>query len=220
MIQRLGIIVILLIALALLLGLASIFHWPGFQFPSSTNNPPGAGEFDQSFNAGPLTVNYPAADFGLARAAGELPTNSYIPACESGFDYCLYYRGEAYAGTNFEKAGVRVNERADLAAERLCLETPPAGYTDQLAPIGAAATNLYSSTVFATGDAAAGHSAAGFLHRFYYRPSGQCYELETRVGQTQFANYPAGAIKEFTAADAQALQARLERIVSGVTFAS
>src|SRR5258708_11997428 len=51
----------------------------------------------------------------------------------------------------------------------------------------------YTTSVFSPiGDAAAGHYASGALYRLYLQDSSTCYEFETRLGQTQFANYPAG----------------------------
>lgn len=53
-------------------------------------------------------------DFGLAVHRHQLPVQSTIPPCDEGFDYCLYYLGGQFAGTNFRNAGIRIERRDDL----------------------------------------------------------------------------------------------------------
>ena len=152
-------------------------------------------------------------DFGLAVRPEEVLGRSYIPPCEPGFDYCLYYTGMEYAGTNFESAGLRIQRREDLAGEAACLTTPPAGYFD-LQPRVRRGDGFAVSTFAPVGDAAMGHYAEGKLFRLALASA--CYEFETRIGQSRFELYEPGSVKEFTRADKEALEARLHEVLSTV----
>ena len=155
------------------------------------------------------------ADFGLAVTDRQLLVRSYIPACDYGFDYCLYYYSPAYEGTNFESAGLRIQRRPDLVTAKACLTTSPAGYLDFEPEVRKG--DGYATAVFAPlGEAAVGHYASGELYRLFF--DGGCYEFETRIAQSQFLNYEPGTIEEFTEADAAALRARLWELLSQVRF--
>ncbi len=168
-----------------------------------------------------LSLTYPSSTYGLAVTKAQLPTTSYIPPCNESFAYCFYRVGEEYKGTNFESAGLRVAKRTDLTTERLCLNTPPEGFDASTEPSSTMTANAYSTSVFKdVGDAAAGHYAAGSLYRVYLRDTKVCTEFETRIGETQYANYPAGSIKEFTAAERTAVFAELAKLLTSVTIAS
>lgn len=169
---------------------------------------------------GTITFARPA-DFVLALNEQQVLVRSYIPPCNEGFNYCLYYKGTDYAGSNFESAGLRIQKRTDLSTERTCLTTPPSGFDSGMTPTKQKSENAYSSSVFGNvGDAGAGHMASGSLYRLYVRSNSKCYEFETRVGQTQFANYPEGSIKEFTQANQAALHAKLVSILQNVSISS
>ncbi|MBX4216213.1 hypothetical protein KW797_04690, partial [Candidatus Parcubacteria bacterium] len=138
-----------------------------------------------------FTFGYPS-DFGLAAAPEQALIRSYIPPCDEKFDYCLYYNGKEYEGTNFESAGLRIKRRADLAGAQ-CLTAAPGG-REGLSPASVKEESAYSKSVFSPlGEGAAGHTAEGALYRLSY--AGECYEFEMRIGKSQFANYPAGTIK-------------------------
>jgi hypothetical protein len=68
------------------------------------------------------------------------------------------------------------------------------------------------------GGAVAGHYSTGTLYRLEY--NGACYEFETRIGQSQFANYPSGTIQQFSDTDQANLQAEIVGILNGVTLSS
>ena len=68
------------------------------------------------------------------------------------------------------------------------------------------------------GDAGAGHYSTETLYRLEY--NGACYEFETRIGQSQFANYPSGTIQQFTDADEASLQDEIQSILNGITLLS
>jgi hypothetical protein len=171
----------------------------------------------QSVSDGTITLIYPTADFGLATSSQQITTRSYIPPCDADFSYCLYYIGTAYQGTNFDSAGIRVEKRTDLTTQSACLTTPPTGFTN-FTPTSTTAGDYAVSEFTPLGDAGAGHYSTGTLYRLEY--NGACYEFETRIGQTQFANYPSGTIQQFTAADEANLQAEIAGVMNGVTLSS
>jgi hypothetical protein len=217
------IVVIVLIAAGLLswkLGSKPI-PTPDNQVPSSATSTTGTSNFDQSISDGTITVGYSKNEFGLATNPSQILPKSYIPPCNEGFNYCLYYTGKAYEGTNFESAGVRIQKRTDLGNERMCLNTPPSGFDATKVPDNTNPTDNYSTSIFSNvGDAAAGHYSSGSLYRLFIRKNSSCYEFETRIGQSQFQNYPAGSIKEFTTQDQNDLQKKLKEIVNHVALSS
>lgn len=168
---------------------------------------------DKSISDGVITVEYPSDIFGLAANKAQITVSSYIPPCDDNLGYCFYYTGSAYSGTNFESAGLRVVKRTDLTTQAKCLSTLPDGFTNIKPEI--ASSSDYATSIFTPlNDAATGHYASGSLYRLAFQ--GNCYEFETRVGYSQFANYPAGSIKEFTTADQTIVQSMLEHILSEV----
>lgn len=194
------------------------------QSPGATSTPAAVGPtFDQNISDGDVALSFPSADFGLATNQQQLSSvHSYIPPCDEGFEYCLYYiNTSTYAGTNFETAGLRIEKRPDLDTESLCLNTPPAGFDPSIQPSATSSADTYSTSVFDNvGGAAAGHTAADTLYRVYDKTDGSCYEFDARVGQSEFGNYPSGTIQQFTSADETALQSELGQIVETLTLAS
>lgn len=185
-----------------------------------TPSPTATGQaYDQSISDGTITVMYPSVQFGLATTPGQVLVTSYIPPCAQGFNYCVYFNGSQYQGTNFESAGLRIQKRTDIAVEHLCLTTPPSGFSATTTPAATAAQNTYATSVFSpVGDAAAGHYSSGSLYRLFIRDGSKCYEFENRIGQTQFANYPAGLIKQFTASDQTVVSAQLLSILNTIVL--
>ncbi len=157
--------------------------------------------------------------FGLAVKPDQILVSGYIPPCDTDvMDYCLYFKDDTYKGTNFESAGLRIKRRADITTERPCMQTPPAGYDATVKPLGTHTDMDYSTSIFNSSGAAAGHFASGSLYRLYIRASSTCYEFETRIGETNFSNYPAGSIKEFTNEDRAALQQKIKGVLDNVTI--
>ncbi|MDE2019578.1 MAG: hypothetical protein KGJ13_04485 [Patescibacteria group bacterium] len=179
---------------------------------SSYANTAASSTSDQSISDGVISISFPSADFGLATTSSQILARTYIPPCSENFDYCLYYIGNAFQGTNFESAGIRIDKRTDLKTQTACLTTPPEGYTTAPSSTTTSA-DTYAASAFAVGGAATGHYANGTLYRLFYQPSGACYEFETRIGQSQFANYPSGTIRMFTSNDQGALQSEIQRIL-------
>jgi len=169
----------------------------------------------QNIADGATTILYPTADFSVATSTPQMTVHSYIPPCDPDFDYCVYYIGTAYHGTNFDSAGIRILNRTDLTTETACLTTPPTGYTN-FTPTSTTGSDYSVSEFAPLGDAGAGHFAKDVLYRVEY--NGACYEFETRIGQSQFANYPAGSIQEFTIADQTNLQAEMQMILANTTL--
>jgi len=170
---------------------------------------------DQSISDGEVKVSYSSQEFGLAVNDTQVLTHSYIPPCDSSFDYCLYYVGTRYVGTNFESAGLRISKRPDLASTEACIYTTPNG-SEKPSPVVATSSEYVAATYSPIGDAGAGHYANGAIYRVWY--DGACRELETRIGETQFANYPAGSIGLFTDTDRSDLQSSLNRMINSVTL--
>lgn len=181
--------------------------------PSGTAS--GSG---QSTSDGTINFTVPS-DFGLAVSQQQILVRSYIPPCDPDFNYCLYYNGSAYKGTNFESAGIRINKRTDLTGTSACLNTPPTGYTD-FTPTSTTAADYSIAEFTPLGNAGAGHYAIGTLYRVWYNGNNSCYEFETRIGQTQFANYPSGSVQKFTTDNQAAVQAEMMSILNGVTLPS
>jgi hypothetical protein len=212
------------VIIAVLIAVAFLITRRTVNAPTVTNNTPAATvtpiPFKQTVSDGSIIFGVPD-DFGVATTKDQVLVKSYIPPCSEGFNYCLYYNGTAFSGTNFESAGVSITKRKDLDSEQACLSTLPEGYAvgsgptpSNLVPKVLKQTD-YSSSVFSPiGDAGAGHYASGAVYRLF--ANGTCHEIETRIGQTQFANYPPGAIKQFTPADFQAMTARLGEIVDNI----
>lgn len=174
--------------------------------------------FDESVSDGTLTVSYPSTDFNSATSPGGVSVHSFIPPCgPDAFDHCIYYTGPTFNGTNFESAGVRIGQRADLTSESDCLTASPMGYS-ALTP-ATASTTAYSASAFSpVGGAATGHYASGSLYRLFYE--GSCYEFETRVGQSQFENYSTGTIQKFTLADEARIRSQLSGIIAHIRLPS
>jgi hypothetical protein len=171
----------------------------------------------RSVSDGTITLVYLTTDFGLATSSQQITTRSYIPPCDADFNYCLYYVGTAYQGTNFDSAGIRVEKRTDLTTQSACLTAPPTGFTN-FTPTSTTIGDYAVSEFTPLGGAAAGHYSTGTLYRLEY--NGACYEFETRIGQSQFANYPSGTIQQFTDTDQANLQAEIVGILNGVTLSS
>ncbi len=154
-----------------------------------------------------------APDFALATTSEQVTVRSYIPSCDQDFNYCLYYIGKDYQGTNFESAGIRIKKMS--ATTTADCFTPPQGGLHTSTHQGAD----YTMTVFSPlSNGAAGHYATGALYRLAYKNA--CYEFEARIGETQFANYPPGAIQQFTQQDGVAMQAKLIAALARITLPS
>lgn len=172
-----------------------------------------SADVDRHVMAGGVLEFERPPDFGLAANRHQLPAVSYIPPCESGFDYCLYYIDDAYEGTNFESAGLRISRREDLDHLTACLLTPPDGYVE-MEPRLHHGDGFVVSLFDPVQDAAMGHYATGSLYRLAI--GAECYEFETRIGQSRYEFYEPGAIGEFTEEDFRAMEARLLDLLDSV----
>lgn len=211
--------------LALVVLLVIVGVWIALKPGPAAEPSPGTATTTVSF---PQTLTTPSGItfgwqpdlYGLAVTPEQILTRSYIPPCDSGtpgFDYCLYRVGNQYEGTNFESAGLRIKQRTDLKTKNACLTTLPEGFTKMMPK--AEVTDDYTTSVFSpVGSAGAGHYASGSLYRLSYGST--CYEFETRIGETQYANYPEGSIKKFTDADRANVQKELLQLLGSITIAS
>jgi hypothetical protein len=192
---------------------------PGLEVGNNENfsneNPVDGLNFDQTVSDGAITISVPSSEFGLATNKDQILVHPYIPPCDENFDYCLYYNGSAYTGTNFESAGLRIQKRDDLKSQSACLAVQPAGYSG-LTP-KTESFDSYATSVFSPlGDAGAGHYSSGELYRLFY--DNKCYEFQTRIGESQFANYPEGSIKEFTKTSQSAMRLKLREILDAISL--
>lgn len=186
----------------------------------TTTSTTGVASSSQTTSDGTITFATPR-DFGLATTPQQVVVKSYIPPCEEEFNYCLYYNADTYKGTNFESAGLSITKLSGLTTTQTCMTTPPQGYDTSIKPTATSSTSDYSTSVFENiGDAGAGHYASGTLYRLFIQQNSSCYEFLLRIGETQFANYPAGTIKEFTDADRQSLNQALTNLLQSITFAN
>ena len=152
-------------------------------------------------------------DFGLAVTSEQVPEGGIIPPCTNEFSYCLYHDGATYENTNFISAGVSIKKRADLPTAPACLTTQPEGYTGL--SVSTSTGEGYAMSLFGPlDDAAAGSYSTGEDYRLF--ASSTCYEFVTRVGESQFTNYPAGIITEFPVTERESLLAVLRGIVNSV----
>lgn len=165
---------------------------------------------DWSLSRDGLTFTYPSV-FGLAMNSGQILASSALPPCDVGFDYCMYYLGSEYQGTNFASAGLRIDKRDDLQDET-CLTEEPSG--QDLTP-GIYTSERYVTVRFSPlGDSEEGQYSTGALYRIWYESG--CYELETRIGLSAYDEL--GAVRELTAEEQLGLESTLVGIVEGTTF--
>ncbi len=172
---------------------------------------------NQTVSDGTITVAYQPGQFGLATTPQQVLVTAYIPPCDPSFTYCLYYNGSAYKGTNFESAGLRIQKRTDITTKAMCVTLMPSGYTG-LVPNTLNGPDYETSAFGPLGDAGAGHYSSGAEYRLWYNNS--CYEFQTRIGETQYANYPAGTVKQFMDSDRANVQASLTAILNTVTLSN
>lgn len=213
--SRAGILISLVVVLAAVAGcLFYIRHGEILQTPEGETSTLGENLFEQSVVTSEITFFY-SKEFSLAIKEEQVLQTSYIPPCSPGFDYCLYYTGAAYAGTNFDSAGLRIQRRPDLLEQQSCLVTSSEGF-ENIEPVTFISEGYATSLFPALGDAGAGHSAVGDLYRLSYKD--MCYEFETRISASQYANYEPGTIVEFTNIDKTALEAHLQTIIRNILF--
>lgn len=207
--------IVLLIAFILCISAIVVLSrdWNSGTLPSSDlDNTPTV---NQNISDGIINLAFSEKEFGLATNETQILVHSYIPPCDANFKYCLYYVGTTYQGTNFESAGIRIQNNINLKTESACLTVAPNGYEATTKPNNTISTDAYDASVFKNlGNAGAGHFADGSLYRLYVKNNQTCYEIETRIGQTQFANYPSGTIQLFTEADHAILKSKLETILN------
>src|SRR5258708_14257470 len=107
-----------------LVGVALIFGVVWFvkygKAPSLLATPTPDEAYDRSVSDGTITVSFPAKEFGLATTPTQILVRSYIPPCNPNFNYCLYFIGQEYKGTNFDSAGLRLKNPDDLTTEQVC----------------------------------------------------------------------------------------------------
>ncbi len=207
--------VLIWIGVCIVLVVGAFFIFKNSVPPETQGTVPQPSKDTLTLSGGDITLVLPV-DFGLATSAEQVPVKSYIPPCSEGFEYCFYYNNPQFQGTNFESAGLSIRHRAGLSTQDACVTTMPDGYNNTEHVTQSA--EGYRAAMFAVGDAGAGHYASGKVYRIAL--STTCYEFETRIGETQFANYSPGSIKEFTATDRATVELALARILEHATLSS
>jgi hypothetical protein len=206
--------VIIIIIVVIILG--------GFIISSSKSTAPssydqsGTEAFDQSIGDGLIMLSYSSDDFGLATNQQQILASSTTPVCTGDFIYCLYYKGSAYAGTNFESAGIRISKRADLKTENTCLNTPPQGYDNSVLPNTLKPQTKVSTSLFKNlSDSGAGHIVVFSIYRLFTKATStpkSCYEFQTTIAKTDSSQKNA-----FTDEAANNLNARMTNILKNLT---
>lgn len=167
-----------------------------------------------------LTIDHPPTLL-LARSGETVEAAGVIPACDPGFDYCLYVPGGTHSGTNFVSAGLRVTLRPEISSRLSCLAAQPDGFSG-LQPAVRDSERHATSRFGDVGQGAAGSISHGELRRLYLPGQdggGTCTEFELRVAHSQFANHPAGSITEFGADEVTQVMSSLEDVLAGVRLA-
>jgi len=167
-----------------------------------------------SISDGVITFSY-SQDFRLASNQEQILVSSYIPPCDQDFNYCLYYFKNAYENTNFESAGLRIKKRDNFTNELDCLNNLSNGYVNMESVLIDNGDYLISR-FGPLGSAAAGHYTNGEIYRLWHQDI--CYEFEVKIGESQFANYPDGAIKLFTNQDRNWMKNQLMNMLAGATL--
>lgn len=180
---------------------------------SADTGPDNGEEVTHTDPNGIITFSVPT-DYGMAVTDDQILVEAVIPPCETGFDYCLYYNGGDYENTNFESAGLRVEERTDLTDQNACLTTQPAGYSD-LEVATTSSEGQAASAFTGIGDAATGAYTNGEEYRLF--ASSTCYQFTTRVAESQFENAPTGT-EEFTEGERMSLLDQLRSIIERMTL--
>ncbi len=181
--------------------------------PSGTSAP----MLTLSLSGGAVTLHYPAG-MSLATAEDEVRASSTIPPCDDGFEYCLYVPQTSYENTNFRVAGMAIRPRPELGAPISCLLTQPPGFVGLqpgLAVDQDGSGSLSTARFGDLTDGAAGTYATGEARRLW--AGGACYDFTVRVVESQFGNYPAGSIEEFTDADRRAVLGEFLDVLDGLS---
>ncbi len=211
------ILVILSIILIVVVLWIGLHFWKNRNIPNNVVQNTQSGQNQYTHSSGQVSWEVPP-DFGLAVSKDQVLVKSYIPPCEEGFDYCMYYNLKNFDGTNFESAGVSIGMRDDLLNNEACLTRPPNEYLN-FTPEVIKHDNYLVSSFFPIGDAGAGHYSNGKIYRIYLN-TGKCIQIGTRIGETQFANYPEGTIKQFGSEDRKYLFSRFDTILNSLKIAS
>ena len=205
-------IVVLVVVLVVVLAFARPVQAPVYQNgQEQTQTQPAAQA--QTVTTGGLSFSY-TEPFALATTPEQILAKVVIPACDQGFDYCVYYNGTEYANTNFESAGVSVAEHKELPSQASCVTAQPSGYHG-LKPKTSSQNGVVIGAYSPIGGGAAGSSESGAEYHVW--TGSTCYFVRTRVAQAQFANYPAGTKVEFTTANRDAVFGELQNILDGMS---
>ncbi len=204
----------------IIIGVLAFIFWGAKDQNGSLYDKTGVETYDQSISDGTVKIEYSSDDFGLATNATQILTDATVPPCSGDFSYCLYYKGKAYNGTNFESAGIRISKRADLKTESVCLNTPPNGYDSSVVPNTLKPQAKVSSSLFKDlSDSGAGHLVVFSVYRLFNKAVGTsttavpCYEFQATIAKTS-----ATENQSFTDDEANKLNARMTSMLKNVVI--
>lgn len=161
------------------------------------------------------SLSYPDSFTELTTAdKDDLNSLGYIPPCSEDYTTCLYYSGNEFKGTNFDSAGLSIHVITD-ATKDTC-EAYTGSFTLPDTTITTEKAGGVTLFVAKSGDAGAGHVAEETLYRTYHNNT--CLEAVARTGYTQFGNYPAGSIEEFTDTDKKQLENIMKDMTHTLSF--
>ena len=84
-------------AVIVVLVLAGFAAWMYFRVPEAGPGYVLRSGDKMTLAGGEMSLSVPEG-YGLAVTADQLLAKSYIPACDEGFDYCIYYNGDKFKG--------------------------------------------------------------------------------------------------------------------------
>ncbi len=209
-----------IVIVIIIIGVLAFIFWGAKDQGNSSYDETGVEAFDQSISDGAVKISFSSEDFGLATNATQILTEASVPPCSGDFIYCVYYKGKAYNGTNFESAGIRISKRADLATESVCLNTPPNGYDNSVVPNTLKPQAKVSTSLFKDlSDSGAGHLVVFSVYRLFNKAIGTsttavpCYEFQTTIAKESASNN-----QSFTDDEANKLNARMTNMLKNITL--
>jgi hypothetical protein len=170
-----------------------------------------------------LVLCYPE-DHSKSESDKSSSCSLYIPICDAGVTttdsaalhpetiVCVAYPHSPYAGTNFGGAAFSVSSVPDATAEKDCLKFDEFTMDKKKAHWTTIGNEKFRAA--SGGEGGLGHGLGEDVYLRYH--NGKCYQLEIRIGETSFANYDPGTIKEFK--DYDKVSRELRRVLQSFRF--
>jgi len=167
---------------------------------------------------------YPEGDHSKTQSDKSSSCSSYIPICFAGITTtdtdelhpdtmaCVAYPHSPYAGTNFSGAAFSVSSVPDAHSENNCLKFDE--FTMDKKKAHWTTIGNVKFIAASGGEGGLGHGLGEDIYLTYH--NGKCFQLEIRIGETSFANYDPGTIKEFK--DGEKVSRELRRVLQSFRF--